>query len=224
MKTTLREKAIKLRHKGWSYNVIHERLHVSKSTLSRWLRDIPFNPNPTVLKRIQAGPAKAGIQNHQRRIETTKEAKRLALQDIGSFTKRDLFMIGLGLYIGEGSKGYEDIRIANSDPNVIKMAMKWFRVVCEIPEDNFTVVAHLYPDISEHSALNFWSEITQLPLNQFGKTQVDLRINKSNKKSRLLPYGTVNIRVRACGNPRFGVLLHRRIMGWIEAVNNAGVV
>lgn len=224
MKSHLHQQAIELRKKGWSYNIIHDRLKVAKSTLSHWLRDVPSTPNAAVIKRIKAGPARAGALNHQKRIDSIKKAKSLALQDIGNLTKRDLFMIGLGLYIGEGSKQYEDIRITNSDPNVIKMAIKWFRIVCEVPEENFTIVAHLYPDISEKLALTFWSELTQLPLTQFGKSQIDRRTNKTYKKARILPYGTVDIRVRACGNPRLGVLLHRRIIGWIEAIYNAGVV
>jgi hypothetical protein len=224
MKTTAREQAMELRQKGWSYNVIHDRLNISKSTLSHWLRDVPFTPNSTVLKRIQTGPARAGILNHQKRIDTTKETKKVALQEVGDISKRDLFMIGIGLYIGEGSKQYEDIRITNSDPRVIQLAMRWFRTICEVPEKNFFAVIHVYPDTSERTALTFWSKLTGIPFSQFGKAQIDLRPNKSQKKPRLLPYGTISIRVRACSSPKFGVLLHRRIIGWIEAVYNAGVV
>lgn len=224
MKLALREQAIQLRQKGWSYNIIHERLNVSKSTLSHWLRDISFTPNSTVIKRIHEGPAKSGALRHQKRMDTIKEAKVIGARDVGGFTERDLFMLGTGLYIGEGSKNYEDIRITNADPNVIRMAMQWFRVVCNIPEQNFSLVIHLYPDNSKKSAIKFWSDITQIPVAQFGKIQIDTRVGKSPKKHRLLPYGTIDIRVKACGIPQYGVLLHRRIMGWIEAVNRAGIV
>ena len=42
---SLKWRAVDLRQKGWSYNVITARLGVSKSTLSHWLRTIPY---PTV--------------------------------------------------------------------------------------------------------------------------------------------------------------------------------
>ena len=61
--------------------------------------------------------------------------------------------------------------------------------------------------------------MTNIPLSQFGKTQIDARENKSNKKKRKLPYGTAHLTIKSIGNRNNGVLLHRRIVGWIAAIN-----
>lgn len=68
--------------------------------------------------------------------------------------------------------------------------------------------------------MNFWSKATGIPKKQFGKTQIDRRTNKSEKKKRKLPYGTIRLTVRTKGKKEFGVSLHRRIMGWIETALN----
>ncbi len=52
--------AIKLRKKGYSYNLILKEVRVAKSTLSIWLRDIPYAPSKQVLNRIKLGPYLSG--------------------------------------------------------------------------------------------------------------------------------------------------------------------
>ncbi len=104
MKTNLRKRAIRLRKNGWSYNIIRDRLGVSKSTLSLWLRDIPYVPNEAVRKRIRNGPAKAAEVFNRRQRKRTAIIKQEAAEEIGVLSKRDLFILGVGLYIGEGGK------------------------------------------------------------------------------------------------------------------------
>ncbi len=104
--------------------------------------------------------------------------------------------------------------------------MRWFREVLHIPDQHFSLGLYIYPDTSERSVKRYWSKITRLPLDQFEKVQIDRRKNKSTKKRNTLPYGTLRITIRSRGNSSFGVTLHRRIMGYIEAVykTNAGIV
>lgn len=52
------KQAIQMRRRGWSYNIIADKIGVSKSTLSAWLRTIPYIPNKTVTKRMRLGLAK----------------------------------------------------------------------------------------------------------------------------------------------------------------------
>lgn len=226
MKTSVREQSVLLRKNGWSYNVISERLGVAKSTLSHWLREVPYIPNAVVRGRIRNGPAKAWRRSHERKMEKIAEAKQTAAQEIGILTKRDLWMLGIGLYIGEGTKLYESIRIINSDPDVVRLAIQWLRKVCRLNKENISIAVHLYPDVNHEQALRHWSKVTGVAITQFYKTQVDLRKNKSKMRKRKLPYGTAHIYARSRGKPQFGVTLHRRIIGWIEKVykDSAGIV
>lgn len=211
----LRVQAEKLRDAGYSYNMINQKLGISKSTLSGWFRDKPFMPNKEVLKRIQYGPIKAAAFKHNRKVKEIKELKIMGTKEIGKLTKRDLWLLGIGLYIGEGSKSYENIQIVNSDPDIIKLAIKWFKEFCGLTNENIRIALHLYPDNNVEKCMNFWKRITGLSLRNFGKTQIDRRQNKSLIKRNKLPYGTAHIKILSNGSPEKGVRLFRRMMGWI---------
>jgi len=217
---SIKEKAIEYRKRGYSYSMISEKLGLSKSTLSDWLREIPYKPNKKVLRRIKLGQMKSAQFKHDQRMADIKRMKMLAKKELGRLTKRDLWLLGIGLYLGEGTRLEERVRIINSDPEIIKLAIKWFKEICGLTTKNFTIAIHTYPDNNIQETINFWSKVTGIPKRQFGKTQIDKRSNKSSKKRRKLPYGTAHLTVRANGKRGFGVSLHRRIMGWIESVIN----
>lgn len=216
MKSHLREQAVRLRLQGWSYNVIAERIDASKSTLSHWLKAVPYTPNEAIIRRIKEGPAKSAANRSKEKVENILRVKSSAIKELGSLSTRDLWMLGIGVYIGEGAKMNESIRVINSDPNVILMAISWLHFICKVPYKNFSIRLHIYPDINERAAMRYWSAITKVPVNQFSKIQIDRRTNKSGKKQKKLPYGTAHLLVKSCGDPKCGVILHRRIMGWIE--------
>lgn len=213
---SLKEEAVRYRKQGYSYNMISQKLGLAKSTLSNWLKDVPFEPNNEVIKRIGQGKLKSAQFKNKQRINNILEMKRIAKKELGKLTKRDLWLLGIGLYLGEGAKLYESIRIINSDPDIIKISLRWFREICALKNENFRPAIHLYPDSDLERTLIYWSKITKIPKKQFGKTQIDQRKDKSLKKKRKLPYGTLHLYVKSCGKKEFGRSLHRRIMGWID--------
>ena len=214
---SLKNRAADLRRRGWSYNIIASRLGMGKSTLSHWLREIPYQPNRTVIERIRLGPARSAANKAQRKLEHIRSLKIDGRREIGTISDRDLLLFGLGLYMGEGTKLYEDVRVVNSDPQVIRVAMEWLRRSCGVPNQNFAAVVHAYPDSSPTASIKYWARLTDIPQDQFERVQIDRRLNKSNNKRRRLPYGTLHVKVYSRGDSRFGVALHRRIMGWLEA-------
>lgn len=215
---SVKEKAIAYRKRGYSYSMISHKLGLAKSTLSDWLKEVPYRPNKATIKRIKLGPMQSGIQAHKKRIKNILEIKASAKKEIGKLTKRDLWMLGIGLYWGEGTKLQEASEISNSDPAIVKMTIKWFQDICNVPTKNFNVAVHAYPDNNIKNTIKYWQRVTGISRTQFGKTQIDTRTNKSGKKRRKLPYGTLRVNVQAKGQKELGVQLHRRIMGWIEAV------
>lgn len=217
-----RSEAIKLRKEGYSYGIISEKLGISKGTLCGWLRDIPYIPNSTVLKRVESGRGKYGLQRRQERLRQTQEMLLLGIEEVGTLSRRDLWMLGLGLWIGEGSKTTEQIRVVNSDPRLVRLYMRWLREVCELSDQNITVAMHLYPDSDETSCREYWQSITNLPATQFRKTQVDRRTNKQAAKIGKLLHGTLHITVVSNGDKDKGVKLYRKLLGWVTAVSESG--
>jgi len=215
---TLREKAIKLRKQGYSYGMIGNKLGLAKSTLSNWLQKVPYSPNKEVLDRIGNAKMKMVATKRNKMLDNIKEMEKLGKKDIGKLSKRDLFLLGLGLYLGDGDKSHENIRFVNSNPETIKIMVKWFINICGFKTKNFRPRVHLYPDTDIQKTITFWSNLIDIPKEQFVKIQIDTRVNKSDKKKRKLLHGTLHLQVNSCGNKEFGRVFHRRIMGWIKAV------
>ncbi len=217
---TEKQRAVELREKGMSYGLIGEQLGVSKSTLSNWLKDLPYTPNEQVLSRIKRGQGSYGLHRRQMRIDEIYRLNARGVSEVGKVSKRDLWMVGLGLWIGEGSKTMEQIRLVNSDPRVVRLFINWLREICELEDENITIAMHLYPDSDEHSSMRYWMNITELPKKQFRKTQIDRRVGKKLSKIGKTPHGTLHITVVSHHNPDKGVRLYRRMMGWISGVTN----
>lgn len=212
----LRIKAEKLRDNGYSYNMIAVELGIAKSTLSNWFSDKPFVPNREVLKRIQYGPIKSAERAHNKKVREIETLLKVGAKELGSLNKRDLWLLGLGVYIGEGSKTHDNVRIINADPMVIKLSLKWFRDIIGLSNDNISIRLHLYPDNNQRACVKFWKQATLLPVKNFEKIQIDRRLGKANIRKNKLPFGTAHISIRARGNNIFGVKLSRRIKGWMH--------
>ena len=207
-----------LRKQGYSYNIISEKTGVSKSTLSGWLSKVAFVPNDEVKERIGRSHVAVMLAQQQRKLRSLELASTLAKKDIGTLSKRDLQMLGLGVYIGEGSKSFGITRVVNSDYRVVNLCLRWFKKVFHLTNKNFRVRIHLYPDNDTEKTLCFWSRRLHIPLTQFQKTQVDTRSGKNMFKIGKLPYGTAHVTVCGMGKPEHGVFLQRRINAWIDTV------
>lgn len=215
---SLKDKAFDLRKSGYSYGYISKMTGLSKSTLSNWLTNVPYKPNKETIDTIGKARAASGLAKSIMRKKTFEEARAEARTDIRGVSKRDLFMLGLGLYIGEGSKSHNTVRIVNSDYKIIRISMRWFNEVIGVPKSNFAVCIHMYPDSNEKEVLKFWSKTLGLPLGQFRKSHVDYRIDKKVSRKGKLPFGTAHVTVKSCGNKKFGVYLFHKIGAWSDKV------
>lgn len=196
--------------------MITETLGVPISTMSYWFKDRPFVPNKEVLRRIQYGPIKSGALRHNQKLEDIAKRTQAGRAEIGKLSKRDLWMLGLGIYIGEAAKTIESVRISNSDPVVIAIAIRWLKEVCGLSKENMTIRIHIYPDNNEAESKDYWQKITGLPMENFRKTMVDGRTNKKTSNRSKLPHGTAHISVISNGDIEKGAALHRKIKGWID--------
>ncbi len=214
----IKQKAIKLRNEGYSYNYIVKHVPVSKSTLSEWLRDVEFTPNTHTLETIGKAHLASGVYKRNLKIKSLEKAALQAKHDIGNISDRDVMMLGLGIYIGEGGKSFDITKITNSDPKIIKFSIKWFMKSFGISMKQFKIRLHIYPDNNEKECIEYWSKYTGVPTTQFFKTSIDRRTNKKISNTRKLPFGTAHMTVQGLGNKEFGSYLHRRIMAWINRV------
>lgn len=216
--TTIRKEVFKLRREGYSYNYISQQTGISKGTLNEWLHDIPFIPNQYTLETIKNARLASGIYKYKNKMRSLETANLQAKKDIRNLSERDIMMLGIGLYIGEGGKTDGLTRIINSDPKVIKFALKWLKTSFKINIKNIKIRLFIYPDSIEKDCIKYWSKSTGVPIDQFFKSTVDNRTNKKSSNKGKLPFGTAHLSVKSLGNKKFGVYLHRLIIAWINTV------
>lgn len=119
-----------------------------------------------------------GARN-QRRVEncrnTKAEKKQLRLNDVyqkvskdlGKLTDREIFLCGLFLYWGEGSKTRDAcIEITNTDPSMIRFALMWFEKL-GIKKEDMSVKLKIYKDTDKERVTMFWSDLLQVDRSQF---------------------------------------------------------
>ena len=220
---SIKEQAITLRKEGYSYRYISKELDTSLSTLSYWLTPISYTPNKHTLNTISLARINAARTKNSKKQKSIQEAKEIAHVDIGTISKRDLLMLGLGIYIGEGTKANDEVRLVNGDPWVIRVMIQWFKKIYSVSEKHFRARIHMYPDNDERKAVIFWCQKTGLSKSCFQKTQIDRRTNKTKNKIGKLPFGTLHLTIRGNGKKEFGALLARKIMARINYVLNMRV-
>ncbi len=215
-----RKDAIILREQGYSYGYISSKLSVAKSTLGVWFKGyehIPSNKSKDFGRNEQKGEILA------LRIDkaiSLKIAEDFAFQKIKDFSINELFFVGIGIYIGEGSKTNNSIRISNSDPRIIKFSIEWFKSCFSMVDSNFRVRIHIYPDSDPLEVLEYWSNQLNLSKDFFSPFSVDRRKNKKSIRRKILPYGTAHLRILSNGDKNFGALLHRKILATIDRILN----
>ncbi len=218
-----REKAKKLRKKGFSIGDIANKISVSKSTVSYWCRDITLSPKQ--IEHIEKQHKKACVGAlltvaERRRIERiiqTKKSRERGMADVGKISKRDLFMIGLALYWGEGyKKGNEEFGFTNSDPKMIEVAIKWLEDIYNVKKDYLILRVSINQTHEKRGScvVEYWSKITRVPITQFTKTSFIKTKSKKIYPNHDEHFGTLRIKIRK------GAGLRRQVLGSISAIED----
>jgi hypothetical protein len=144
---------------------IAARLRVSKSSVSLWVRDVPFEPRRRGTRGRRRPPNVL-----QRRKQA--EVDRLLAEGrdrVGRLSEREFLVAGVALYAGEGSKRDGEVRFVNSDPRMVFFFCAWLRRFFEIDESRLRVRLYLHEGLDLDAATAHWSEVTGIPDSQFGK-------------------------------------------------------
>ncbi|MEK9134903.1 MAG: helix-turn-helix domain-containing protein [Patescibacteria group bacterium] len=170
-----RERALALRKKEMSYSQIKKILGVSKSTLSTWLKNYPLSKERVRAlrdcneQRIERYRETMRKKREKRLEQFYKEQKKL----IFPLNKREIFLAGLFLYWGEGTKSHPtEISVSNTDPSIIKFFIDWLIKNLLIPKEKIKIQLQLYTDMKIDREINFWSEVLNIPLGQFSKPYI----------------------------------------------------
>ena len=164
--------------------------------MSNWLSAYPLSEkrirelrdwNPRKIERRRNTKA----ENRRKRLENVYEN---VSKKIERLSNRDLFIAGIFLYWGEGSKSEKTTTgLSNTDPSMLIFFLKWLRSI-KVDLKKVTVTLHLYSDMNCKKEINFWKKTLELPPICFKKSYI-----KKSKLSGLtykngFGHGTCNIR------------------------------
>lgn len=222
-----KERAIKLRKRGFSYSEILGKVPVTKSTLSLWLRSVGLakKQKQRLTEKRLAGALIGAQAKRNQRLVITKQIKDEAKSKIGKISNRELWLIGTALYWAEGTKQKETnpsqkTRFSNSDPVMIKIFLRWLRKVCKIPLKDLYFEIYIHKNANIEGAKKYWSCVLKLPKENFQKIRLKRHKIRTNRKNIGENYhGLLSITIKRSTN------FNRKIAGWIEGIcKHCGVV
>ena|SRR5437899_10487882 len=198
------ERARELRAQGRLLIEIATELGVAKSSVSLWVRDVPFEPRPAVRSRHRGSNVLS-----RRKAEQIERLLAEGRERIGRLSEQEFLVAGTALYAGEGSKTDHSVLFANSDPRMIHFFCAWLRHFFDVDEARLRLRLYLHEGLDLDAAVAFWSELTGIPRAQFGKPYravPDPSIRKSKH-----PMGCPAVRY-SCSHT------HRAVMGLVAAL------
>ncbi len=213
-----RNRAIKLRRKGFTYKEIIKRLHIAKSTLSSWVNSDLSQEEEGEIKRLTAkrGQEKIIKINKQRSLrikQKEKEQQTKYASQITSIDREKLFWLGMGLYLAEGAKTDRWKAIFyNSNPTLNKIMIRFFREICQVSNKRIHVQLVLHKNISEKKTKEYWSKLLDIPKSNFYRASyIKSRASKGRRPKNRLPHGTVQLSIS-------GKETANKIKGWMLGI------
>lgn len=197
--------ARQLRTEGKTLVEIADALHVSKSSASVWVRDVPFVPSTR-----RTGGRRRRHPWHEAKLRSMQQLDVMGRHLIGELGWKAFLVGGVALYAGEGSKtDGREVAFANTDPAMVEFFCAWLRATFCIDESRLRVSVYLHQGLDIDEAEDFWSSLTGVPRHQFNKpyravADPTIRTNKH-------AYGCAYVRYNS-------VEVHRSIMGLVRAL------
>lgn len=198
MKKKKKDEAIKLREtEGLSLGDIASKLGVSKSSVSLWVRDIALTPeqkthlselNP-ILNRGLKGSIVHAQRCEQRRRQAQEDGRKKAGEN------NLLHAMGCMLYWGEGAKSSNDLRMVNSDLNMLVLFKRFLKDCYNVSDKDISLRVSCYRNssISVEGIEQYWLTGLSLSRENLRKTTIDPISKYSKKKRKTLTYGTCSM-------------------------------
>lgn len=157
--------------------------------------------------------------NKKKKSDVIERARQEAEAKFQSISREELFMLGLGLYWGEGTKASDGtVAIVNSDPRIIQLMIRWFKECWDIDSDRFqprVFISDTHRD-REEVITRFWAKALGIPRRQF-RRMIFLNKGKKIYENRNVYYGVLTLRIAK------GSRLRHRILADIAQIANLGI-
>jgi len=203
-KVAQQEQARAMRARSMTLQDIATELGVAKSSVSRWVRDVPFTPS-----KRRTGPQRRPHPFHEAKLAQIAALNAEGIERIGKLSDDAFLVAGVALYAGEGSKTDGEVRFTNTDPSMIRFFCAWLRRYFTVDETRLRMRIYLHRGLDLDAAEQHWSKVTGIDRAQFHR-----------------PYRAIADPSIRTAKHEFGCLsvgygcsaTHRRIMGLVRAL------
>ena len=145
----------------------------------------------TVYRILDRRGIKRRSSSEQNKIRFLRSPLSFKFKKTLSHKDRELLVAGVMLYFGEGAKTGQTVDLANSDPRILKLFLKFIRKICGVNEDRLRFYLYCFSDQNAVELIDFWCK--ELGINRDNFTKPYIR--KTNRDlSRRMPYGVLHIR------------------------------
>jgi hypothetical protein len=193
--------ARRLRRGGMPMKQIASRLDVSPGTVHRWTRDIELTPEQRARNLGRNRPGQPGWVLTQGRIRKAR-AVRLGFQREGrerAGQHDPLHVAGCMLYWAEGAKSRNQLRLANSDVELVRFFVRFLKDAMGVKPEDFTMRLNVYTNNgrSIDEIERYWLDALALPRSCVRKHTLNHLPTSSSGNKKTLPYGVCTVGVKA---------------------------
>lgn len=217
-KTIEKKKAIELRKEGLSYNEIRQKITVSKSTLSLWLRSVGLAKRQIriLTERQRESQQRAVKIWHEKRLYRTSQIHEMAKNEIKILSKREKWLIGIALYWAEGSK--ERIRgtrvqFSNSDPRMILIFREWILDYLLVQPEDIIYTLYIHENSQDITGvIKFWADLLHIDVAEIKLYFKKHNVSPKRKNIGESYKGLIRLVVRR------SIDINRKIEGWVNGI------
>lgn len=226
---------IDMRKKGYSYSEIQTSMHIPKSTIAFWLKDIKLTQlQYEKLKNKQLKIAKENSKKRKlKNIELINEIKETASKNIGKISKKELWLMGVMLYwkerllLNNDNDIRKGVNFTSSDPYLIKFFLKWLQDVGGIKNEEIRFDIFIRKDKNKilNEIIGYWADVTEFSEDKFSRIYVQRNNSSLIKKEvgkiknhanfKRSEFGFLRVRVSASS------MLVRQISGWMKGIQKS---
>lgn len=220
---SVQAEARRLRGDGLTLREIAERLGVSTTSAHYWTWDLP----------VPAWSPPGGDEAHMEmmrrrdwdRVLAEREVERQLIhvehaERIGRLSAREVELAAVVAYWCEGCTatpcaGREQVTFINSDPGLILLFLAWLDQL-GFPEQHRHLSLSVHESADVGAATRWWSAVTRVPVEQFGKPVLERHDPKTvRKNTEQACVGRLVVRLRQCRTP------YQRIEGVWQGIMGA---
>ena len=209
-----RRLGLALRQIGLTFSEIRQVIPVPKSTLSNWCAGVRLTTDQVRAITERSGPdSRIGIprDTQWQRREVVKRMRAEARVFARDHLDDPMFVGGVVLYWGEGSKTRNYLDLTNSDPAALRVFVRWVRLYLDA-DARFVLSLHLHHGNDEAAARRYWTDAVGLPDVQF--TKAFIKPPGTGHRKNHLVHGVCRVRTRNASDH------WNRVMVWIQVVSD----